>query len=263
MHEILQNRINANSDTQEPCETILKSALDIGEAMLKCGAESFKVENSIAHICSTYFEGNIHVFSISSLIIVSWYANKKNYTQARRIYGSSIRLDLIESLSLLEKDVCKKRPAPEEIEKELIRIMQNQKIGKTTQFLGYLLAASSFTLFWGGDFLDAIAAAIVSCFLYGMDYLSQKLFINRLVYLIVSSWLVGVLAIFFVRMGLGHHEQQIMIGNIMLLIPGIGITTAFRDMMCGDIITGLLSFFESILMAIAIAGGFALAMWMV
>lgn len=244
-------------------EMILKNALDIGEAMLKCGAESFKVENSIAHICTTYYDGKINVFSISSLIVVSWYTNQKNFTQARRIYGSSIRLDLMEELSLLEKDVCKRRPSAEEIEKELDDIMQSRKIVKKTQLFGYLLAASSFTLFWGGDFLDAAAAAIVSCFLYGMDYLSQKLFINRLVYLIVSSWLVGVLAILFVKMGFGHHAQQIMIGNIMLLIPGIGLTTAFRDMMCGDIITGLLSFFESILMAVAIAGGFALAMWMV
>lgn len=244
-------------------EMILKNALDIGEAMLKCGAESFKVENSIAHICTTYYDGKINVFSISSLIVVSWYTNQKNFTQARRIYGSSIRLDLMEELSLLEKEVCKRRPSAEEIEKELDDIMQSRKVVKKTQLLGYLLAASSFTLFWGGDFLDAAAAAIVSCFLYGMDYLSQKLFINRLVYLIVSSWLVGVLAILFVKMGFGHHAQQIMIGNIMLLIPGIGLTTAFRDMMCGDIITGLLSFFESILMAVAIAGGFALAMWMV
>lgn len=244
-------------------EQVLKSALDIGEAMIKCGAESYKVENTIAHICTSYGNGKINVFSISSLIIVSWYVNHKNITQARRIFNSSIRLDLIENLSLLENTICKELPSPADISHKLEDIMAKQKVISKTQLLGYLLASSAFTLFWGGDLLDSFAAAIVSCFLYGIEYLSKKIVINRLVYLSISSFLVGLISIFFVRIGFGHHSQQIMIGNIMLLIPGIGLTTSFRDMMCGDTITGLLSFFESILMATAIALGFAIAIWMI
>jgi uncharacterized membrane protein YjjP (DUF1212 family) len=43
----------------------------------------------------------------------------------------------------------------------------------------------------------------------------------------------------------------------MLLIPGIALTNSIRDMFIGDIATGLLRFFDSLLIAAAIAGGFA------
>ena len=55
------------------------------------------------------------------------------------------------------------------------------------------------------------------------------------------------------------HVDKVMIGNIMLQIPGINMMNAIRDMMCGDMITGLLRLMEAIILAVAIAAGFALA----
>ena len=58
--------------------------------------------------------------------------------------------------------------------------------------------------------------------------------------------------------GIGDHVDKIMIGGIMLLIPGIAMTNSIRDMLIGDIVTGLLRFVNSVLIAGAIACGFAL-----
>ena len=49
-----------------------------------------------------------------------------------------------------------------------------------------------------------------------------------------------------------------MIGNIMLVIPGLQLTTSLRDMLNGDIITGGLNLVEAVLKAMAVAAGFAL-----
>ena len=48
-----------------------------------------------------------------------------------------------------------------------------------------------------------------------------------------------------------------MIGGTMLLSPGIAMTNAIRDMLIGDIASGLLRLVNSILVAAAIACGFA------
>ena len=58
--------------------------------------------------------------------------------------------------------------------------------------------------------------------------------------------------------GIAVHVDKVMIGNIMLQIPGINMMNAIRDMMCGDMITGLLRLMEAIILAVAIAAGFAL-----
>lgn len=60
-----------------------------------------------------------------------------------------------------------------------------------------------------------------------------------------------------VGFGLGQNPDKIIIGNIMLLIPGIALTTSLRDMINGDTISGLLGLSEAVLKALAIAIGFA------
>ena len=78
--------------------------------------------------------------------------------------------------------------------------------------------------------------------------------------LLVLALLVGgLLAALSVRIGLGRNVDMISIGNIMLLIPGIALTNSLRDMFSGNTISGLMRFIESILLALTIAFGFALA----
>ena len=67
---------------------------------------------------------------------------------------------------------------------------------------------------------------------------------------------------FAVWSGIGSHADLISIGNIMLLIPGIALTNSIRDMFCGDTITGLIRFMESVLLALVIALGFTFANFM-
>ena len=65
--------------------------------------------------------------------------------------------------------------------------------------------------------------------------------------------------IFVCFVGLGQHVEMIMIGNIMLLIPGVLLTNSFRDFISGDMITGLLHFSEAMITAVCVAVGFILA----
>ena len=44
----------------------------------------------------------------------------------------------------------------------------------------------------------------------------------------------------------------------MLLIPGIALTNAIRDLFSGDTISGLLRFAEALISSVAIAWGFAI-----
>jgi len=53
---------------------------------------------------------------------------------------------------------------------------------------------------------------------------------------------------------------MMIIGNIMLLIPGIAFTTALRDIINGDTLSGLLGLCEAILRALAVAIGFAVVL---
>ena len=55
-----------------------------------------------------------------------------------------------------------------------------------------------------------------------------------------------------------QHVDKVIIGNIMTLIPGIGLTNAIRDLFTGDSIAGLLRSIEAVLTALSIAAGYYL-----
>ena len=78
-----------------------------------------------------------------------------------------------------------------------------------------------------------------------------------------GSFVVGIVICLMVRLLPFLNLDKIMIGDIMLLIPGIAATNSIRDMLMGDTISGMMRLIESILWAGALASGFIAAIWMV
>ena len=54
--------------------------------------------------------------------------------------------------------------------------------------------------------------------------------------------------------------DKILIGDIMLLIPGLAMTNAVRNILLGNTISGLVRLADSLLWAAALAGGFMVAL---
>ena len=60
--------------------------------------------------------------------------------------------------------------------------------------------------------------------------------------------------------GLKLHSDIIMIGTIMNVIPGVAFTNSLRDLLGGDLMTGILRFSEVLIDTVAIAGGYAMSL---
>lgn len=243
-------------------EEVMERALDVGEAILCTGGEISRVEDTIMRICFAYGGGVVDVFTILSLIILSWRTEDgKHYTQTRRIYSYENNLAKLEELNALSRYICQKKPDFDDIDIRLDHILNRpeKKIGKSI-LAGYCLGAGGFAVFFGGTTRDGIAAGLVGSILFFWELFYKKFSGNRVVYTLITSFLVGILCILSVFCGLGQNTDKVMIGAIMLLIPGIALMNALRDMICGDIITGALKMIESLMIAAAIAGGFAIAL---
>lgn len=252
-------------EKEKDCENpahVVECALDIGEAMLRTGAEILRVEDTIMRICTAYGGGIVDVFTILSLIILSWTTNEgKTYTQTRRIYSYSADLKKLEELNALSRHICTDKPSCDEITDCVNKIMCRNKKGISKRKLaGCVLEAGAFAVFFGGVIADGVAAALVGCVLYFWDYLFAAGSKNRVVYSLLESTVAGILCLITVWLGIGQDIDKVMIGSIMLLIPGVNLMNSLRDMMCGDIITGILRLAEALMMAVAIAAGFGLAL---
>ena len=84
---------------------------------------------------------------------------------------------------------------------------------------------------------------------------------SRLFFTVLTSAVSGALALIFVRIGFGDNADMIMMGNIMLLIPGLMLINSVREMLCGDLMSGILRLLESVILALAIAVGYAIPIY--
>ena len=69
-------------------------------------------------------------------------------------------------------------------------------------------------------------------------------------------------AVICVQLGWGSRLDAIVIGNIMLVVPGVALTNAIRDALNGDILSGLIRMVEAITIAIAIALGVGFVLYL-
>lgn len=239
-------------------EQLVDVSLDIGKALLLAGGEVTRVEDTITRILYAYGMEQVGVFTITSLIEVTTRTpDGTEIVRARRITGGyATDLDRVERLNALSRTICTTCPSPERIAQELIEIKHPVPEPAWISYVGAVLAASSFAVFFGGSLGDIPAATILACLINWMDRKGIYKRENQLLFYLVCSILTGFLGCILVHVGIGAHLDMILIGCIMLTIPGIPITYAMRDMLLGESITGAFRFLESLLIAASIAGGF-------
>ena len=241
-------------------EQLLTCALDIGEQMLISGAEIGRVEDTVRHICSAYGFSRTDVFTITSSIVVSAEDPEHHFvTQTRRITGTRTDLTRLDRLNALSRRICAEKPAYSYVQQQLAVICKRPPYPLWLEALASALIAGAFAIFFGGGWADALTAAPLGLGLRYATWLLQKGRLNQIFINVVASFLMCSAAIASVRLGLGQDTNMIIIGNIMLLIPGIALTNSLRDMISGDIMSGLLRFFDAVLVAAAIAAGYILA----
>ena len=82
---------------------------------------------------------------------------------------------------------------------------------------------------------------------------------NRILYTMIVSAIVGTGIGILCRAAPVFNRPMVMIGDIMLLNPGVTMINAVREMMVGNTISGEIRLIESTTWALALAAGFMLA----
>lgn len=241
---------------------LLQGILDIAEEMLIAGAEVSRVEDSVQRMCEAYGCDRINVFVITSNIQVTLQDPQGEIiTQIRRVIRNDVNFDRLDYLNDLSRFVCAKKPSPEELEDRFEIVMRRKQQPLAVTVIGGMAIGGSFAMFFGGNIWDGAAGALCGLAVVLLNIVISRLGQNALANVFVVSFLSGLISVFTVWLGIGEHTDKIMIGIIMLLIPGIAMTNGVRDMLTGDIATGMLRVTNALLIAIAIACGFALSLF--
>ncbi len=250
--------------TQEKKTELTECLLDMGALLLDCGAEISRVEDTLCRIGKAYGAIHVDAFVITSIISLSMeFPDDEAITETRRIYSSTgTDFYRLEKLNELSRKCCAEPLAPEKLREMLRRVASGRK-APHVDIWGSIFAAGAFAVFFGGSLWDGLTAAIFAVLICLMQKKLGDTQINPVGANLLLSLLTG-LGVGFCCLALPVlHMDKILIGDIMLMIPGLAITNAIRNILGGNTISGVVRLTECLIWAGALAGGFMTAMLVV
>lgn len=238
-------------------EEILDVAMEIGVNLLQCGAEIRRVEETITYICNAYGASEVDVFAIPSLLIATIVVEGETYTtKIKRNLDVTTDLFRLEKYNKLSRKICKDKPSLAEVKEEVLTIKNLKDYNIFLLYLGAILTAGGFAIFFGGSIRDGISAGLVSILMFMFLRLQKKTF-NQFVHTLICALIGGFFSVVTCWIGLAENLSFVMSGAIMIIIPGLAIGTSIRDIMSNDVLSGSVRLFQAIVSSMAIAAGFS------
>ena len=238
--------------------TLLDLVTDLGYELAMCGAETFRVEESVNRILKTYGIQS-EAFAIPNCLIVSIETPEgKPMTRMRRIGFHGNDLDGVERFNQLSRTICDRKPTPQNARVWLHAVRKSRhKYSLPMHLLGNYLGAFGFGIFFGGTLLDAFWAGLCGILTGLIGRAMDRLKANQFFSTILSAFLSSMLAYSIAAFGLTDNVDTTIIGTLMILVPGLLFTNAMRDIIYGDTNSGINRIVQVLLIAMGIALGTA------
>lgn len=234
---------------------LLQVSTFAGKIMLESGGETYRVEETICRICSSFGATVADSFVTPTGMMVSISHNDQTYSLIKRVTSRSVDLNKVDKINDLSRRLQNENINIDEFNEMLKKINEGERYSITTTLIYSALAAGSFAILFGGNFKDLIAATIIGFFLKLLLIQFQKLSINEFFINCIGGAFTAVLTLILFTLGIASNIDKTIIGAIMLLVPGLAITNAIRDTIAGDFLAGLTKASEAFLVAVSIAVG--------
>lgn len=234
----------------------LELATELGYRLSRCGAETYRVEESINRSLSAYGIPSETYAIPNCLTVTIMTADEMPLTRMRRIDNVVSDLDAVERYSGLCRRICSEKPAPETA-MEWLRETDRNRIFYSPFWLyvGNVLGSAGFGWFYGGSLADGLCAGICGIVGCAVDRFLHRVQVNRFFTTILTAFFMAITAYLQCYLGLCANPDAAIIGTLMTLVPGLLFTNAMRDMIFGDTMSGIVRVVQVLLIAVSIALG--------
>lgn len=235
---------------------ILTLAVEIGDTMLRNGAEIYRVEDTVERILYAYDVEEFDVYVLSNGIFASANENREDSCSiVRHVPLGSVNLGKVAALNQLTRDICFHKCSLIDAWDRLEDCQNIPNFPNWMLVLSCGLGSGCFCYMFGGTFLDSIFAFFIGILEQFLLFATKKSKVSRILTNIFASLFVTILTILVSHTGLALQQDKIIIGAIMPLVPGIAFTTSIRDIYNGDYLSGTIHLLDAIITAICVAVG--------
>lgn len=241
---------------EQPTQEVVDVCLLAGKIMLQSGAETYRVEDTMARIASSSGFPNSHSYVTPTGIIFQ--PDGTESAKLIRIVERTTDLRKVMAVNGISRQLNNGEISILEAQTLLHQVdAEAHAFSIWLQIIAASIASGCFTIMFQGIWPDFIPGMICG----GIGY-SALIYFHRLVKVkffaeLVASFFIGIISFSLTSVGIGQSLDRIIIGSVMPLVPGLLITNAVRDLMAGHLVSGLSRGAEAFLTAFAIGTGIA------
>lgn len=236
-------------------EEVLTLASNAGRLLLENGAEISRVEETMERIADHYGESGEKFFVLSNGI----FTTGKSYANVDYIPMKSSRLDIVVEVNQLSRDISAGKLTLEQAAERLELIRRKAPKPEWESYLGAAFGCAGFCIIFGGSFLDCAASLVSALFLNLFVMKLAGKYLTKTLGNIFAGFLGTLMCILFQQFGFGENIGNMVVGTMILLIPGVAFTNGLRDVANEDYIAGLTRLADALMIFISIAMGVCFA----
>jgi uncharacterized membrane protein YjjP (DUF1212 family) len=244
-------------------EQILDTVLKAGCMLLEDGAEVYRVEDTMVRLATSFSQVQSAVSYVTATgVMLSITINGSTNTKIARVKNTGRNLHQINEINSLSRTCTVHELPVEEVNHQLSQFAAEKGYSFFVQTLFGAIGAGGFAIFFGGGARDIICVFFIGIAIRLLQQYLETLKINSFFVNLLLAMLAAQLCVWCSDYIASTNLDTMVISSIMLLVPGLSLTNAIRDTLSGDYLSGLARLSDASLVAIAIALGCGLILYL-
>ena len=238
----------------------LRLAETAGRVMLENGAETYRAEETVIHVCRSMGLPDVQVLVIPTGIFLTLRdQGGQRHTSVVRVNRRSINLDSIHQANAIVGEL-----SVQDAIDQLEALHTRPQYPDWFNTLSAALCSGFFALVFGGGALEFVIAAVAGLLAALLGRWAGRLDNYQVINSLLGGIVIAVVALTGIRLAGGGNLDAVIAGAVLPLLPGLAMTVAIRDTMRGDLVSGVTRIAEALLVAacVAVGVGAVLGLWL-
>lgn len=248
----MQQFINTGSVSSGGANALEISLLcKAAQMILENGGETYRVEETALRMAKGFDLEDVSVAAFPTSIFVT----AGGHMRVVRVHARGSNLTRLDRTNDVSRSVERGEMTAQQAQEALLAIEAQPGMKPLTLVLAFALASACFSMPYGGTLGTFFAAFIVGALAQAVQPLFARVSMGTLLGNFAGGLIVSLLAHIAAMFIPGVIANATIAGGIMPLLTGLSMTTAMRDTMYGDLISGVTRAVEALLLAAFVALG--------
>lgn len=248
--------ITKPSQADVDARKVLDLVSTMGTTLLQNGAEIARVQTTMELVAKAYGKETIEVYALSNGIFATLRNdNKTGCTQIKNVPLAAANLGRVAMVNQLSREICEHRYTIDEALDKMYDIQNSRGVPLWLKMIAGAIGCGGYCYLNGGGFFDLLATMPVGMLIAFCQYFMQRTHLSKVMQTIIGSAIITLGGLIMAGLYSKLNLDMIVIGGLIILVPGVPFTTSIRDFFSGDYLSGTIRLIDALLVAFCMAIG--------